>query len=238
MEIIDLTNPNVVIVKNFFTEEEINKVLNVLKSYNEEDWYFYSQEKEKHGTKATGKLLENDFKFWAGMSIDLTQRVRAKNRFPELPHEFLIQKEIEIKKIVENKFKDSLVLQLSGLNRWRPGRYQTPHLDYFDSSEDHDFEMLEKYNQPKHVLEEFEKVFNDKHYASLMYFNTDYIGGELYMPQWNWEIKPEPGMLIVFKGDENHLHGVKLVEEGLRYTWSVFWTKMDWAIKNKPSSLE
>lgn len=238
MEIIDSTNPNVIIVKNFFTEEEINKILNILKSYSEEDWHFHTQEKAKRGSKLNDRLIESDMKFWTGMTIDLTQRAKSKNRFPELPHEFLIQKEIEIRKIVENKFRDSLVLQLSGLHRWRPGRYQEPHLDYFDSSEDHDFEMLAKYNLRKYALEEFEKGFNDKHYSSLVYFNTDYIGGELYMPQWSWEIKPEPGMLIAFKGDENHLHGVKVIEEGLRYTWSIFWTKMDWAIKNRLSSLE
>ncbi len=52
------------------------------------------------------------------------------------------------------------------------------------------------------------------------------------MPQHEFEIRPEPGMLIAFKGDENHLHGVKKVTEGIRYTWSVFWTSTQWAVNN------
>jgi hypothetical protein len=170
---------------------------------------------------------------WDGMTLGLTSRVDARRAHPALPHEMLIDQEHKIKKLIEKKFNHNLILQLSGLHRWRPGREQLPHIDYYDSSEDHDFEELEKYNLLKERLEKFETGFNDKHFSSLVYFNDDYVGGELYMPQWDWEIKPEPGMLIAFEGNEDHLHGVKMMEDGIRYTWSVFWTKFDWAMKNK-----
>jgi len=172
------------------------------------------------------------------MTLGLTSRVDAKKTYPYLPHEMLIEQEYKIKKLMEKRFNNHLILQLSGLHRWRPGREQLPHIDYYDSSEEHDFEMLEKYNLPKDRLEKFEMGFNDKHFSSLVYFNEDYVGGELYMPQWDWEIRPEPGMLIAFEGNQDHLHGVKMMEEGIRYTWSVFWTKFDWAMKNKLGAMQ
>lgn len=232
MEIIDSVNPNVIIIKNFLDNNQVEEVLSLLRNYSEDDWYLESIEKRKFGG-LEGRLLEADINLWDGMTISLTKKEDIKKNFPDLPYDLLVEKENEVKKIVKRKFKDPLVLQMSSLHRWRPGREQMPHIDYYDSSEEHDFEMLERYHLPKHQLEEFEKSFNNKHYSALVYFNTDYVGGELYMPQWDWEIKPEPGMLIAFKGDENHLHGVKMVEEGIRYTWAMFWTKLDWAINNK-----
>ncbi len=238
MEIIDLQKPNVLIVKDFFDKDQVNTVLNILKSISEQEWYFEADKKRELGTNIHEELRESSHKSWDGMSLGLTSRVDAKKMYPTLPHEMLIDQEHKIKKLTEKRFNQNLILQLSGLNRWRPGREQLPHIDYYDSSEDHDFEMLEKYNLPKNRLEQFEKGFNDKHFSSLVYFNDDYIGGELYMPQWDWEMKPEPGMLICFEGNENHLHGVKMMEEGIRYTWSLFWTKFDWAMKNKLEAMK
>jgi len=236
MEIIDLEQPNVLIIKNFFSKEEVEKVLIPMKETSEEIWNLQGEAKKEDSTRIkrmSERLIKSDNMNWYGMTMDITSRVDAYRMYSHLPHAFLIEKEQQIKKIITNKFKQNVVLQLSGLHRWRPGREQKPHIDYYDSSEQHDFDMLEKYNLTKDRLEEFEHSFNDKHYSSLVYFNEDYMGGELYMPQWDWEIKPETGMLIAFEGNQNHLHGVKMMEEGIRYTWSIFWTRFEWAMKNK-----
>jgi hypothetical protein len=233
MEIIDLQKPNVLIIKDFFDKDQVATVLNALKNVSEEEWYLDANKKREGKSVLHEELREQSHMNWDGMTLGLTSRVDAKKAHPALPHEMLIDQEHKIKKLIEKKFNHNLILQLSGLHRWRPGREQLPHIDYYDSSEDHDFEELEKYNLSKERLEKFETGFNDKHFSSLVYFNDDYVGGELYMPQWDWEIKPEPGMLIAFEGNEDHLHGVKMMEDGIRYTWSVFWTKFDWAMKNK-----
>jgi hypothetical protein len=238
MEIISLDKPNVLIVKNFLDQEQIDIILNSLKNASEDEWYLEAEEKKNNKAFIHKDLREQSLKNWNGMTLQLTSRVDAKNDYPNLPHAMLIELENKIKKIVEKRFDQTLLLQLSGLHRWRPGREQAPHIDYYDSSEDHNFDMLEKYNLPKEMLEKFETTFNDKHFSSLVYLNDDYVGGELYMPQWDWEIRPEPGMLIAFEGNENHLHGVKMIEDGIRYTWSIFWTKFDWAVKNKLGAMQ
>lgn len=55
-------------------------------------------------------------------------------------------------------------------------------------------------------------------YASVIYLNDDYVGGELYLPGLGIELKPKKGQLVAFKGDRSHEHGVRVVTRGTRYT--------------------
>jgi predicted 2-oxoglutarate/Fe(II)-dependent dioxygenase YbiX len=139
----------------------------------------------------------------------------------------------KIKIHIEEKFNASNLREEQYLiNRWRVGREQTPHLDYFYEEEPgHDYAKLEKNNIPKSFLDNFGKMFQTKHYSSLIYLNEDYDGGELYFPEHNFYIKPEVGTLICLKGDEHSLHGVKKVESGIRYTVSLFWEDMEYRNK-------
>lgn len=239
MEIISLEKPNVLIIKNFITPEECAEILKAMKESTEEQWAIQSNEKMEFikrdieaGLKTIDDLEAAERDIWKDMTLTLDAKEKARANYPHLPFRLLEKTALRMQKVTQEKFKEPLLVQLNGLHRWRVGREQLPHIDYYLEDEEHDFEMLEKYNLPKEKLESFAKDFFDKHYSTLVYFNDDYVGGELYMPQHEFEIKPEPGMLIAFKGDENHLHGVKKVTEGIRYTWSVFWTSTQWAVNN------
>lgn len=61
-------------------------------------------------------------------------------------------------------------------------------------------------------------------HGSVLYFNSSFVGGELYYPNLNIEVKPEPGMLVVHPADLKFTHGVRKVESGVRQTLSVFLT--------------
>lgn len=62
-------------------------------------------------------------------------------------------------------------------------------------------------------------------YAAITFLNNDFTGGELYFPKLdNLTITPQPGMSIIFPGDLAHLHGVKEVRSGVRYTLASFLT--------------
>lgn len=63
-----------------------------------------------------------------------------------------------------------------------------------------------------------------REYSGVIYLNNDYIGGETYFPNFNYEVSPEPGRLVIFKGDLEHLHGVKKIKEGERKTIITFWS--------------
>jgi hypothetical protein len=62
----------------------------------------------------------------------------------------------------------------------------------------------------------------EKHYSGLLFFNDDYEGGELYFENLGVELKPEPGDLVLFRGDARRLHGVKKVTSGYRANLIIF----------------
>ncbi len=89
--------------------------------------------------------------------------------------------------------------------RWVEGNMQHPHADA---------EQLDGSAHP----------FPWRAYASIIYLNDDFEGGQIYFPQHNLEPKIEPGILAFFPGDRRFIHGVKPVTKGVRYTIASFFT--------------
>lgn len=50
--------------------------------------------------------------------------------------------------------------------------------------------------------------------AAVVYFNDDYVDGELYFPTRGIELRPPKGSLMLFSTGKEYLHGVKTVGEG------------------------
>lgn len=69
------------------------------------------------------------------------------------------------------------------------------------------------------------KAHTDQHtdpsikYAAILYINDDYKGGTLFFKNKKGsDLRPKPGTLLIFPGNEEYEHGVKHVEEGpIRY---------------------
>jgi hypothetical protein len=56
------------------------------------------------------------------------------------------------------------------------------------------------------------------HYATIIYINDDYVDGELFFPNKDIALRPKPGDLLFFPGNEEYEHGVKHVGDGpIRY---------------------
>jgi hypothetical protein len=231
MEIIDLENPNVRIVKNFLTKEECEDLLHV-KTFSEDLWNLDFDVNYPKENEVDAALWPSIIQ-WKGMCINFTHPEFFKRY--SLDQEYFDELTEKMKPFTESRYGvENLIKEQYLINRWRIGREQAPHLDYFLEDEmDHDYEMLAMHNIPKDYLKSFEGRFQTKHYSTLVYLNDDYIGGELWFPQYdNIAIKPEKGMLITFKGDEKTLHGVKPVTEGIRYTVSMFWTDPSKTLSN------
>jgi hypothetical protein len=62
--------------------------------------------------------------------------------------------------------------------------------------------------------------------ATLVYINDDYLGGEIYFPDYDISFKPNPGDLLTFPDNENFVHGVKEVNGGIRYTTPRWFTRI------------
>lgn len=68
------------------------------------------------------------------------------------------------------------------------------------------------------------KAHTDQHtdpsirYAAILYINDDYTDGTLFFKNKNIDLRPKPGELLVFPGNEEYEHGVRHVGEGpIRY---------------------
>lgn len=89
--------------------------------------------------------------------------------------------------------------------RWPPGYELLPHAD------------SENPNGAPHP-------YPWRDLAVVLYLNDNYEGGEIYFPNLDIEIKPTPGMLVVFPGTLFFLHGVRKVTAGMRHTIASFLT--------------
>ncbi len=62
--------------------------------------------------------------------------------------------------------------------------------------------------------------------ATLVYLNDDYVGGDIYFPEYDISFKPEPGDLLTFPDNPKFIHGVKAITEGIRYTTPRWFTRI------------
>jgi hypothetical protein len=59
--------------------------------------------------------------------------------------------------------------------------------------------------------------------SSVLYYNNNYEGGEIYFPKQDLLVKPEPGMFICFPAKDEFPHQVKEIKRGYRWCSTNFW---------------
>lgn len=89
--------------------------------------------------------------------------------------------------------------------RWFEGNFQHPHAD----AENHD-------GSPH--------PYPWRAFASIIYLNDEYEGGQIYFPTKGIQPVVKPGTLAFFPGTLEFTHGVKPVTKGMRYTIASFFT--------------
>jgi predicted 2-oxoglutarate/Fe(II)-dependent dioxygenase YbiX len=57
----------------------------------------------------------------------------------------------------------------------------------------------------------------DRDLSLLIYLDDDYEGGAVYFPNFDFKIRPRPGMLIYFPSDNRYLHTAQAVTSGTRH---------------------
>jgi hypothetical protein len=91
---------------------------------------------------------------------------------------------------------------------WTPGKFMDAHADNGDGTPGR------------------EDLRNRK-YTAVLYLNDDFVGGETFVLDGaggKYSFKPVKGAALVLPSDERFLHGVDLLESGLRYTLPVWLT--------------
>jgi hypothetical protein len=61
--------------------------------------------------------------------------------------------------------------------------------------------------------------------SAIFYLNDEFDGGEIFFERAQLMVKPQPGLLLAFPSDADHVHEVFPVLSGVRYTMAVWFTK-------------
>jgi hypothetical protein len=181
---------DVLLIENFLLKEELQEMFDIINNTPEEDWYieYHSNLKRFCMEKFGRDDVDN---LVAEGKFEITQNWSDKNLNISSEDVFLpIYKRLS--KVVSDS--DS-TLELSGfatIQRMQDGVELKSHTDqHTDPSIQH---------------------------AAILYLNDDYVDGELFFENANIEIKPKPGSLLLFPGNDEYRHGVRHVGKGpIRY---------------------
>jgi hypothetical protein len=181
---------NVLLVKNFLSKEELDIYLNIINNTPEEDWHV---EYERNLIDfCISKFGRGDVdNLVAEGKFEVTEGWKDKNlRISEQP--ITQQVSNRLRHIMKNA---NSTLQLNGLDllqRMQDGTALQSHTD--------------------------EHTDPSIKYATIVYLNDDYLGGEFFFKNKEIYIRPEPGSLLIFPGNAEFEHGVTPVQPGpIRY---------------------
>ena len=203
----EVFHDQVLFVKDFLQPEELEAILEIIKTTPNEDWSIeYTKNlarfcMEKFGRDDVENLVaEGKFEItvgWEDKNLDITNRkisVTLNNRLGKL---------LELA---------DPSLELAGfgtMQRMQPGVQLKSHTD--------------QHTDPS------------IRYAAILYINDDYKDGTLFfMNKENSDLRPKPGTLLIFPGNEEYEHGVRVVGEGpIRYVTVGFMKVTGFYEKNK-----
>lgn len=197
---------DIVLVKDFFSKDELDKVFEVINSTPNEEWFieYHANLKnfcmQKFGRDDVDNLVaEGKFEItqnWQDKNLNIAQYPFQKHLFDRLNN--LVQ-------IVDD------TIELSGfatIQRMQEGVELKAHTD-----QDTDPSIR---------------------YAAILYLNDDYVDGELFFPINGLEFKPKPGTMLIFPGNAEYNHGVKHVGAGpIRYVLVGFIKEKGFYEKNR-----
>jgi predicted 2-oxoglutarate/Fe(II)-dependent dioxygenase YbiX len=194
------SSANIVIHRNFVDLDELKQIQKFCRTNTH--WGLVpfptvTAEDESIATKDTIKSIAN---VWEGRICQSSTIQQLDNTIWELINKCVAKKQ----NTIEDFFKVRLVPRHPVVVRWMSGDGQGPHADK---------QLLN--GEPNHLT--------DYDMSSVLYYNDDFDGGELYFPQHDIQIKPEPGLCVMFPGDINYIHGVTQVSNGVRYTTPSFY---------------
>lgn len=195
----------VILVENFLTEKEAETLLNIAKSTDDEGWRF--------------EYLENLKRFClTKFGRDDVENLVKEGKFEVTDNwadKIISTNSLKEKDIITQRLKNILEsfpeLDIPGfgsIQRQYEGVPLKPHTDI------HTDPSIQ--------------------YASIIYLNDDYEGGEFYFVHKDFEIKPPARSLLIFPGTDPYEHGVRAPKAGpMRYVLPGFIHTKDFYKHNK-----
>lgn len=185
---------NIIIIKNFVDKQDLKEIKEFLPKINK--W----TDAGKSEYTEDGVCIY-DAEYWRDRQCSGDILLELNTSIYNLIDKYILK----MKNILENYFSVELHSRPPVLVRWFSGLEQRPHAD-------------------KQLNDGSPNPFPTYDLNSLIYYNDDFEGGELYYPDHNLVIKPEPGLAVAHPGDINYLHGVKKIISGERWTTPSFYT--------------
>ena len=187
----EVFHDGILFIKDFLKDKELDTLLEIIKATPNEDWSIeYTKNLARFCMEKFGR--DDVDNLVAEGKFEITQGWEDKNL--DITHE-------EISRTLQVRLGDLIKLsdpslELAGfgtLQRMQPGVELKAHTD--------------QHTDPSIK------------YAAILYINDDYKDGTLFFKnKENSDLRPAPGTLLLFPGNEEYEHGVRFVGEGpIRY---------------------
>jgi len=186
---------NIHILRNFIEKEDVTTISSFAKTITE-----WANDKEENEYAEDGTCTYNAA-YWNNRQCSSTILKRINPEIYALIDHYIDK----MAQTINSLYNCRVSNRPPCIIRWFPGIEQRPHAD-------------------KQMNDGSPNPFPTYDINSLFYWNDDFEGGELYYPQHDITIKPEPGLAVFHPGDIHYLHGVKMVTSGERYTTPAFYS--------------
>lgn len=198
--------PELISVENFLSKEQLDTLNNIIDSTSQEDWEVEYLSNLK--TFCMEKFGRDDVdNLVAEGKFEITQNWKDKN-FNISDHEMYIPMYTSLNSMVVSSDPELHLSGLATIQRMQTGVELKSHTD--------------QHTDPS------------IRYATIIYINDEYVDGELFFPNLDVQLKPKPGTMLFFPGNEEYEHGVRHVGEGpIRYVLVGFIKENDHYKKNR-----
>jgi hypothetical protein len=198
--------PELISVENFLSKEQLDTLNNIIDSTSQEDWEIEYLSNLK--TFCMEKFGRDDVdNLVAEGKFEITQNWKDKN-FNISDHEMYIPMYTSLNSMVVSSDPELHLSGLATIQRMQTGVELKSHTD--------------QHTDPS------------IRYATIIYINDEYVDGELFFPNLDVQLKPKPGTMLFFPGNEEYEHGVRHVGEGpIRYVLVGFIKENDHYKKNR-----
>lgn len=197
---------DVTLVKGFLSKDEVDNLFDIMKNLSQEDWEKeYLDQLPAFCMEKFGRSdVEN---LVAEGKFEITQNWKDKN-YNITNHDIVGVMYNRLNKLINLVDTKLELAGFSTIQRMQEGVELKAHTD--------------QHTDPS------------IRYATIIYLNNDYAGGELFFSNKNIELRPNPGDLVIFPGTDEFNHGVRHVQEGpIRYVVVGFIKEKNFYVNNK-----
>lgn len=155
-----------------------------------------------------GNWMQTCFYGSRGMALVISQEALEKSGLEQRHENYFEWLRLEIKSAIESAFNREVVTNSTHAQLWPTGSFARWHSDNSD-------------------LDGTPSAWGNNKFASILYLNDDYEGGELIFRDYDLQIKLTKGSLITFPGGIENIHRVEEIKSGERITIVGFWDYAD-----------